>query len=186
MAMPHSGCGWEERWHTVPFSPGATAPLPPSRPTLPCSHTHRSVYWLMLSTLAHPLIGKTRLCQDFSNSVSLWASCKFCEETWWLAASWNYWWVLKEEVVRLEVMQMSTHIRTGLCRDGFLITIPKHFFVFCQMLTLMGERDCPWPNINIENMKSEKKTSQLSTELTFKRDFCWGRVVFCLGLSEFT
>lgn len=49
----------------------------------------------------------------------------------------------------------------GWAHDTLLKERPdnsKHFFVFCQMLTLMGERDCHWPNINIENTKSEKKT----------------------------
>lgn len=78
MAMPFSGCGWE-KWHTLPFSPRTTAPLPPPRPTFLCSHKHGSVYWLMLSTWTHPprywknqimprFLHHSSLCQGFSIS----------------------------------------------------------------------------------------------------------------------
>lgn len=117
------------RGDTLAFLPRSLPPLPPPRPTLPCFNIHGSVYCSMLGTW-HPLIGQTRLCQGFSITVSLWPSCKLCDETWWLAACWNYWWVLKEEVMRLQVMQISTHIRTGLCRGGFLLLFRKHFFLY--------------------------------------------------------
>lgn len=45
--------------------------------------------------------------------------------------------------MRLGIMQISTHIRTRLCRSIFFITIPKHFFCILSNVDIDGEKDCP-------------------------------------------
>lgn len=136
VTIPHSGCGWEERWHPVPFSPGATTRLPPPRPTFPCFHIHGSVYWLMMSTW-NPVVGKTTLCQCFSISVPLWSSFVRRPGGWQPSRAIGE--CLRRRLWGLKSCKYLRRSVQGYARAGFFFfAIPKHVFVFCQMLTLTG------------------------------------------------